>query len=133
MCSAVADIPFNVFDLQHMWLRTSTKEAGLGQAGGGVPGEGDYEIANNSPFVTQTEVTDHSGRGNRSGATCRPVSNVSVGCVNKMLDVGQRRGGWGPMNQCQTFVGQVLRTCSLPSPAAQRDATNVARPQPKEK
>jgi len=44
-----------------MWLRTESKEAGLGQAGGGVPGEGDYDTADNSPFFTQTEITDHTG------------------------------------------------------------------------
>jgi RHS repeat-associated protein len=114
VCSSVANIPGNIFNLQHQWLRTSEKEAGLGQAGGGVPGEGEYETANNSPFITQTEITDHSGRGNAPNATCRPVPNASVTCVNTQLRIGQQRGRWGPTNQCQTFVRAVIQRCSGP-------------------
>ena len=46
ICSAEADLPLNgFFHVEHRWLRTSTKEAGLGQAGGNVPGEGQYHTA----------------------------------------------------------------------------------------
>jgi RHS repeat-associated protein len=128
VCEAVADIPLNdIVGVKHVWFRVGALEAGLGQEGGGVPGEGGYVLANNSPFFTQTEITDHAGRGSRPGATCRTV-NLGTTCVTNMLRIGQQRGSWTPTNHCQTFVAQVIAACSLPGLAAQRDMTFVARP-----
>jgi RHS repeat-associated protein len=126
VCEAVANIRGNVVGLKHQWFRTDSLEAGLGQAGGGVPGEGEYRLRDNSPFYTQTEITDHSGRGEASGATCRPVSNVNAQCVNGQLQIGESRGRWSPVNHCQTFVRNVLAQCSNIPRTVQRDATYVA-------
>ena len=43
-CWRVADVPIlNWFGIPHMWIRTDAVEAGLGPAGGGVPGLGRVE------------------------------------------------------------------------------------------
>ena len=128
VCEAVADIPLNMLKAKHKWFRVGNLEAGLGQEGGGVPGEGEYEYKNNSPFFTQTEVTDHSGRGNAPGATCRATSLVPS-CVTSALQIGQKRGAWTPTNQCWSFVNEVSKSCAPPPPipaAAPADATRVA-------
>jgi uncharacterized protein RhaS with RHS repeats len=135
VCSAGVDIPMigpvlSFLGLKHEWIRTTTKEAGLGQAGGAVPGEGDYNTEDNSPYFTMTEITSHAGRGGRSNASCKAASGVNEGCVNQQLDVGQKKGRWSAGNQCQTFVNSVIKSCQIESTVAPRDATNVAEPQP---
>jgi uncharacterized protein RhaS with RHS repeats len=126
VCSAVADLPGNnVFRFRHLWFRTDSVEAGLGQAGGNVPGEGQYRSEDNSPYWTQTEIVDHRGRGNAPGATCRPAPNVNAQCVNDRLRVGESRGTWHALNQCQTFVRSVVAQCANIPMTAQRDATNI--------
>ena len=112
ICQTVADIPGNVFGLKHNWLRTDSKEAGLGQQGGGVPGEGEYRVEDNSPYITQTEITDHEGRGKKPGATCEAIPDIDEACVNEELTIGSPRGPWSAVNQCQTFVGEVRAKCS---------------------
>jgi hypothetical protein len=112
--------------LKHEWLRTPTKEAGLGQAGGGIPGQGPYRLSDNLPYVTQTEVTNHAGRGIQPGAVCKTAPGVKPSCVNPQLTIGQQKGRWTLSNQCQTFVNSVIRTCQQPSPASARDKTAVA-------
>lgn len=115
ICSEVADIPGNVFGLKHKWIRTDEKEAGLGQAGGGVPGEGEYRIRDNSPYITETEVVDHDDRGDEEGATCEPVGpDIDEECVNREIVIGERRGRWSGFNQCQTYVSEIIRTCRKP-------------------
>ena len=127
VCETVADLPVlrNV-GVKHRWFRIGSWEAGLGQQDGGVPGEGDYETENNLPFFTQTEVTNHSGRGAMPGATCRAVANVSTSCVRAQMTVGAGRGAFGPGNNCQTLVNGFLQRCGIPS-AAPADATRVQR------
>ncbi len=112
-CHMVADLPGNFMGLEHWWLRTSTKEAGLGQAGGNVPAEGPYRVRDNSPFVTQTEIVDHTGRGRQPGAVCERLKpEVDEDCVNERLQIGSSEGRWSPFNQCQTFVLDIMEDCS---------------------
>ncbi len=115
-CHAVADLPGNYFGIEHWWLRTASKEAGLGQRGGNVPAEGEYRSRDNSPYFTQTEIVDHSGRGAKPGAVCeRPTRDVDEECVNKELEIGRRMGRWSAFNQCQAFVLGVLHRCTRDS------------------
>jgi hypothetical protein len=109
----VADIPFNFFGLEHVWLRTASSEAGLGLPGGAVPAEAQYRTRDASPYFTKTEVVDHAGRGNRAGVVCDeiPEDFIDEECVNRELDIGKPQGRWSPLNQCQTFVDEVLETC----------------------
>lgn len=128
VCETIADLPLlREIGVKHRWFRIGSWEAGLGQADGGVPGEGDYETANNLPFFTKTEITDHAGRGAKSGAVCRTVTNVSSACVQAQMSIGSPRGGFGPGNNCQTTVNSVLKRCGAPSLVAPIDATRVRR------
>ena len=120
----------HVIGEDHMWLRTESKEAGLGPVGGGVPGEGEYNIGDNSPYFTQTSVNDHSGRGDRAGSRCTPLPNVQSACANRMMNVGERRGLWTLGNTCRTFVFGVIQACSAPPVTAQRDMTAVRTQNP---
>jgi hypothetical protein len=126
VCSAVADIPLNLTGELHMWFRTGSKEAGLGGADGGVPGEQGY-LADNSPQMFRTAIVDHTGRGDREGATCRRV-NANASCVNAKLAIGQPRGQWGPTNHCQTLVTENLKACGNASPPPSVRMDNLRRP-----
>jgi len=114
---------------RHHWLRTTTKEAGLGPAGGDPPGEGQYVYANGIPYVTGTEILDESGRGDKPGSQCAAVPNENQACVDRMLDIGQKRGRWTLGNSCEAFAESVVRACRVPTIEAQQpDATNVVLP-----
>lgn len=72
-----------------------------------------------------TEVTDHTGQGDEGGSTCTPVTEigshpewakVNPECVEGRLTLGEEQGVWIPgINDCQTFVRDVLNDCSPPS------------------
>jgi hypothetical protein len=101
----------------------------LGQAGGKAPGEGDYDVANNSPFFTQTEIVDHSGRGDSPGASCQAAPSLDESCVNRAMKIGAKKGTFSPDNNCLTVVKQAIAACTLPSPV-QRDATTTSPTHP---
>jgi hypothetical protein len=117
LCKRIAELPgARQLGVEHHWLRTSTKEAGMGPADGGVPGN-----RVDLPYVTQTRVNDHTGQGNLPGSTCERVADVDEACVNRELELGKPLGAWTPTNQCQTFAAGVLERCStkvvpLPDP-----------------
>jgi uncharacterized protein RhaS with RHS repeats len=92
--------PFPLVD--HDWIKTDTKEAGMGPAGGGAE-------AGTSPVGDQTEITDHTGRSSESGSTCEDVPDVDENKVNELLEIGKSTGPWGPTNNCKSFVDDVLR------------------------
>lgn len=73
--------------------------------GGDVPNPGDeYE----SLFVTKVKVTDHSGQSeSRPGASCETVE-ADEEKVNELLEIGKPLGRFSPVNNCQTFVKDVL-------------------------
>jgi hypothetical protein len=112
LCKRTVDLPgLREVGVQHHWLRTSTKEAGMGPADGGVPGE-----RMDSPVAAQTRINDHTGRGNLPGSTCERVADVDEACVNRELEQGMPLGAWTPINQCQVFAGEVLEQCSTKVP-----------------
>ena len=96
--SAIGDAAAFV-GIEHCWIRTSTQEAGMGPGPGLNPG---------SPIGGPTQITDHSGEGKKKGAHCHKVPGCSEKKVNKALVIGASTGNWGPTNNCNTFVQDVL-------------------------
>lgn len=89
-----------LLDLRHCWLKTDTKVAGMGPAQDGpLP---------SWPLGIATVVRDHS---NEASAGCLEVPNVNENCVNQQLEIGKSTGPWGPDNNCNTFVDEVVGTC----------------------
>ncbi len=112
LCKRTADLPgARELDVKHHWLRTATKEAGMGPADGGVPGN-----RMDLPYVTQTQINDHTGQGQLAGSTCERVPEQDVACVNRELEQGKPLGAWTPTNNCQTFAADVLERCSTKVP-----------------
>ncbi|MGZ3457283.1 MAG: hypothetical protein ACXU86_02140, partial [Archangium sp.] len=112
LCKRTADLPvLRELGLKHHWLRTSTKEAGMGAADGSVPGN-----RVDPPYVTQTRLNDHTGQGELPGSTCERVPHEDEACVNRELELGRPLGAWTPTNNCQTFVSEVLERCSTKVP-----------------
>jgi hypothetical protein len=97
----VADCLAKFCGVQHCWIRTDTKDAGMGPA-------------NNGPLPaypccgTKVAVTDHSGDTEKQ---CYDVPGVNESCVNNKLKVGKDLGDWSSGNQCNSFVGDVLTDC----------------------
>lgn len=118
VCSRVASLPGNQYiGLEHWWIRTPNVEAGMGARGHGVPG---HESRPDLPGIP-VSVNDHRGEGARADATCvsPQVRNpewkdVDRACVERQLRFGRDLGRWWPANQCQSFVTDVLDTCSRP-------------------
>jgi hypothetical protein len=110
LCKAVADLPFNIFKFKHHWIRTSTMEAGLGPARGNVPGEGGNS---DLPFITDTRIVPHPGRGNQSGSICEKVPNIDEECVNFELSNAESKGYFllTTYNQCQSVASAILNKC----------------------
>jgi len=107
LCRRVADPPLaNTFPVEHWWLMTSEREAGLGPCGGGVP---DSHTA--SPYATETCVNDQRGEHSREGAECEPIAYVDAGCVDRELTLGRPLGPLTPLNQCLSFAEDVLDGC----------------------
>lgn len=91
---------------------SSAKEAGLGQPGGNVPGQGDYESANNIPYFSDTEIVDHTGQADKKNASCEIIPGVDERCVNEKLELGKPMGNWilGG-NDCWQFAKEVVKKC----------------------
>jgi hypothetical protein len=96
--------------VQHHWLKTSHVEAGLGGVDGKVPGDGDSAL----PF-SMTRINDHTGESLGPEARCVYVVGVDEACVDDKLAIGQLAGRWTPMNNCQTFVAEILEYCTVNS------------------
>jgi hypothetical protein len=96
------------------WIRTDTKEVGLG-----------------GTFLnTQTE--DHSGFGNLPGSVCEEEPMVDEDCVNRELQVGQSMGPWLRfVGDCWTYVSSILAKCSIqygPSPTGGSEGASGYQP-----
>ena len=108
LCGRAAEVPIlKDLGLEHRWLMTTSREAGMGAAGEGVPGD-----HSNLPLVTQTAINDHTGEHQTATAHCEPVANVDEACVDEKLILGTPLGRWTPQNQCQTFAETVLNDCT---------------------
>jgi hypothetical protein len=107
---------------EHTWLKTSTMEAGLG-GDCPTPGQGCADI----PFVTQVKVVDHSGQSNQPGASCILLNDVNENCVNNILSSNISRGTWTPINQCKSFVSEVVSACSIKPEKSLLDRLEIFR------
>jgi len=85
--------------IKHHWIRTTNKEAGIGEKKGAFPGN--------------TSILDHKGQGDLVESTCERVDHVGQACVDKELAIGKSTGRWWPWHQCQTFVKNVLAKCGV--------------------
>ena len=106
LCRAPADVAYGVVD--HHWIKTDTKEAGMGPADGGVPGN-----ESNSPYTTETSINDHTGQSTtRAGVQCEKVENVDEQKVNEQLELGKDTGQFSAWNNCQTLAREILDQAS---------------------
>ena len=109
-CQRPANFPFPFNQFDHYWLKTDTREAGMGAVPGEIPGQNQNS---NSPG-TRVQVIDHSGESEAPTSSCQVVPNLDEDCVNKALASGRDLGRWTVGNQCQSFVSEVIKECSLP-------------------
>ena len=90
--------------VNHQWLKTDTVEAGMGGTRGNEAGNqtGDYP-------GDPVQVTDHAGRSKQEGSSCKKIEgHIDEKTVNEELILGRKLGRWGPTNQCQSFVNDVV-------------------------
>jgi len=100
------DAVSGLLGLEHCWIKTDTKTAGMGPAEGGpLP---------SWPFGIETAITDHSAE---TSTNCQSIPDADENCVNNALVIGTSTGEWGPFNNCNTFAEGVIRQCggSIPS------------------
>jgi RHS repeat-associated protein len=109
MCKQPA---FGWMPVNHQWIKTDSREAGMGGTRGNVPGNqsGDWP-------GDPVKVKDHTGRSKEKSSSCEVVPNVDENRVNKLLELERPLGRWGPTNQCQSFVKEVLKNARY-SPGA---------------
>jgi hypothetical protein len=91
-----------VFGVQHCWIDTGTKQAGMGP---GRPGPLPVW-----PVNTPVSITAQSANG-RSGVKRAPIYGVNRACLDATLQIGKSCGRWGINNNCNTFAGEVLQKC----------------------
>lgn len=110
LCSQPAfGIPSN--PIHHHWIKTDSREAGMGGIRGNVPGNDSGDMPGD-----RVAVTDHSGRSKQARASCKKVDNVDEDKVNEQLKLGRALGRWGPTNQCQSFARGVLNNARKTPP-----------------
>ena len=125
-CCAPAMIARGYVD--HCWLKTETREAGLGDLDVGQPaGEAAAVGDRCGGYFVETQVVDHTGQSaSRAGAKCTEVTDQDEQCINNEIwtdsrGYGATKGLWTPFNQCQSYVYDALRKCRKkkcgPSPA----------------
>jgi len=117
VCSQPA---FGWAPVDHQWIKTDTVEAGMGGTKGHEPGNESGDMPGDP-----VAVLNHSGRSNQEGASCKKVDNVDEKKVNNLLKIGRPLGRWGPLNNCQTFVHQVLQNASTAPPPPPLPAPRV--------
>jgi len=92
---------FHALGLQHCFIKTDTKAAGMGPARGGpLP---------SSPIGIPTKIVDSSADVPK--ATCNKLDCIDETCVNKELQIGKDTGHWMPWNNCNTLVNNILDKC----------------------
>ncbi len=114
LCERPADI-IVVRDLgiPHRWLKTTTKEAGMGIAGGKIPGHDDKDGPSSGGFLGKTELVDHTGESNLVESVCTPRPDLDEDCVDKELAIGKPEGRWFPaLNDCHVVVADIEEKCS---------------------
>lgn len=105
LCHRKAEIARGLVD--HYWLKTDTKEAGMGSEvlnEGGQIGD-QFE----APYSTKVYIVDHSGQ---TPLSCKVLTEVDEDCVNEKLDIGKYLGRFTLINNCQTFTRRIIEKCS---------------------
>jgi|GEM_PF-3688565 len=99
--------PFRVVNkiAYHFWIKTDQKEAGLGPAGGGVPGQ---EAPPDIPYFSFTSITDHTGQSEKPNATCELVPDADSQIANSELQIGKPMGRFTATNNCYVFSLNVI-------------------------
>jgi hypothetical protein len=110
ICKRVADLPVvSQVGAQHWWIKTTSKEVGMGQADGKVPGHGE-----SGPPGLRTSLVDHSKEPKHQ---CEVQGGVDEACVDRELEVGKNTGTWIPgINDCHTVVNDILDKCRTDTP-----------------
>lgn len=117
VCSRPVDIPVAEYTgLPHKWLKTSSKEVGMGPKGGGVPG---HAGGRNGYPLGPTSLNDHTGEHEGVLSVCTDVPDVDEDCVDRELEIGKPTGPWVPsLNDCHTTVDRILDKCKVrPAPS----------------
>lgn len=99
---------FGWMPIDHQWIKTDTKEAGMGGTRGNEAGNESGDRPGDP-----VQVTDHTGRSEQKGASCEKVDNVDENKVNELLELKRPLGKWGPFNHCQSFVETVIEDSSI--------------------
>lgn len=125
LCKRIADIPVIEYTgATHHWLKTGKQEAGMGPAGGGVPG---HRNGPNGSFLGPTTWNDHTGEADGVGATCEDLPDVDEDCVDAMA-IGTPTRRWAPLdNDCHTVTQAVIDKCKKQQPTGvPTEATEAA-------
>ena len=86
---------------RHCFIRTYSKEAGMGPANNGpLPAW---------PLGIPTSINNHNGQSINS--ICEEVKDVDESCVNRELAIGKSTGDWSPSNNCNTVANNILNKC----------------------
>jgi RHS repeat-associated protein len=89
--------------VDHCWITTNAKSAGMGADPNIRPGEQSEGIG------MSVQITDHS---KDSAIQCIPQKNVDEQCVNNQLQIGKPLGRFlPPFNQCQSFAYGTVNLC----------------------
>jgi RHS repeat-associated protein len=109
ICSPI-DTANNCLGAKHCWTRTETIEVGMGPGGGGVPGN-NYDC----PSIGTT-LNDHTGEGEKPGASCTTIPGCDEECINGSLSLGTPTGLWAPpFNDCNSVMADILKKCNCPN------------------
>ncbi|PAT40358.1 RHS repeat-associated core domain-containing protein [Vandammella animalimorsus] len=109
VCSRPADLPFPMNMANHEWILTDSIERGMGAREGVIPAQdGDSGMPGDPVFVV-----NHIGEGAQENSRCVKQPDVDEDCVNSALWLGRPLGRWGPTNQCQSFVNEIINGCRI--------------------
>ncbi|WP_367347172.1 RHS repeat-associated core domain-containing protein [Stenotrophomonas bentonitica] len=98
--------------VDHQWIKTSSREAGMGTAKAG----GDAGNQKGDRYGDPVIVLSHPSRSLRDGASCKKVEGVDEALVDEQLTLGRELGNWTYDNQCRTFTTQVLWNARIITP-----------------
>ena len=101
----------NGVGIEHQWIKTDSKESGMGPAAGEIPGQG---INKDLPFIPVGTI-DHSGQSAQPGSHPIPLPfPVNEQCVDGLINPGQDLGRFIPgINDCHTFTDDTLKRCRM--------------------
>jgi RHS repeat-associated protein len=109
----ILDAVASTFGAKHCFIKTDSREGGMGPAGGGgLPA---------FPLGIPTAIIDHTGQSSRS--QCEEIPDADEECVNKRLAQGGSTGRWMPWNNCNTVAEGIL--CGCNSKRCDRDPYNT--------